>query len=84
MDSGLEVSVTYLYTALAILVVALIFLLQSRQQDEPENEAEPEAGPAAAQRARGPAPLGPGGRRRNFQQRRPQRQQVYILLLHPS
>lgn len=65
-----ETSAAYLYTALAILVVALIFLLKNRTGEENEPEAE-----QAVQRAPAPVQRGPGGRRRNFQNRR-QRHQV--------
>jgi len=58
----------YLYTILAVLVGALIFLLKKSGADQNE---EPEAG--ANERARirpaGPAQAGPGGRRRNFNRR---------------
>ena len=80
MDANEVAPVTYLYTALAILVVALIFLLQSRQtQNDEVAEDQPEQ-PVVARR-RGPAQAvqaGPGGRRPGFQRRRPDRRQVFI------
>jgi len=66
-----DTSAAYLYTALAILVVALIFLLKNKTGEE--NEPEPEQ---PVQRQPGPVQRGPGGRRRNFQNRRQRHQEV--------
>jgi len=56
----------YLYTILAVLVGALIFLLKKSGGDQNE---EPEANERARVRPAGPAQAGPGGRRRNFNRR---------------
>ena len=56
----------YLYTILALLVGALIFLLKKSGADQNE---EPEANERARVRPAGPAQAGPGGRRRNFNRR---------------
>ena len=56
----------YLYTILALLVGALIFLLKKSGADQNE---EPEANERARVRPAGPAQAGPAGRRRNFNRR---------------
>ena len=75
-----EMDLTWLYTALAVLVAALIFLLKNTKkvesQEEETGEQESESNNVQRRQPGGPAPVGPGGRRRNFQPRRPQRNQV--------
>ena len=77
----------YLYTILALLVGALIFLLKKSGGDENEQE---EGNQQGAQRVRpaGPAQAGPGGRRRNFNRRNrvrffPDHEQMLIPCLGP-